>query len=91
MSDGVHDARSTRRGHDGGESTTDRAEPLLRPEAVARLLSCSSKTVYAWAASGLIPSVRLGRLVRFRSVDVWRFIEAHAEARKGGVHGSGLS
>jgi excisionase family DNA binding protein len=91
MSDRVHDARSTRRGHDGGEPTTDWAEPLLRPEAVARLLSCSPKTVYAWAASGLIPSVRLGRLVRFRSVDVWRFIEAHAEARKGGVHGSGLS
>jgi excisionase family DNA binding protein len=91
MNDRVHDTRPTLRGHDGGEPTTDRTEPLLRPEAVARLLACSPKTVYAWAASGLIPSVRLGRLVRFRPGDVWRFIEAHAEARKGGVHGSGLS
>jgi excisionase family DNA binding protein len=91
MSDRAYDANSTSRGHDGGESTANRGEPLLRPEAVARLLACSPKTVYAWAASGVIPSVRLGRLVRFRSVDVWRFIEAHAETRKQGVHGSGLS
>lgn len=55
-------------------------EPLLRPDAVARLLACSPKTVYAWAASGSIPCVRLGRLVRFRLADVRRFIEANAEA-----------
>jgi excisionase family DNA binding protein len=70
---------------------TDRVEPLLRPEAVARLLACSPKTVYAWAASGLLPSVRLGRLVRFRPAEVWRFVEAHTEAGEGSVHGSGLS
>jgi excisionase family DNA binding protein len=58
---------------------TDRAEPLLRPEAVARLLACSPKTVYAWAASGSLPSVRLGRLVRFRPADVQRFVEGHIE------------
>jgi excisionase family DNA binding protein len=58
---------------------SDGAEPLLRPEAVARLLACSPKTVYAWAASGLLPSVRLGRLVRFRPADVQRFVEAHTE------------
>jgi excisionase family DNA binding protein len=72
------------------ERTTDRAEPLLRPEAVAQLLACSPKTVYAWAASGLLPSVRLGRLVRFRPAEVDRFIEAHAGSREGGIHGSGL-
>jgi excisionase family DNA binding protein len=70
---------------------TDRAEPLLKPEAVAQLLACSPKTVYAWAASGSIPSVRLGRLVRFRPADVQRFVETHTEARGESVHGSGLS
>jgi excisionase family DNA binding protein len=69
----------------------ERADGLLRPEAVARLLACSPKTVYAWAASGLLPCVRLGRLVRFRPADVQGFIEAHAEAREVGVHGSGLA
>lgn len=56
-----------------------RSELLLRPPEVARLLACSTKTVYAWAASGFLPSVRLGRLVRFRAADVRRFVEVHAE------------
>ncbi len=73
------------------EPTTGRTEPLLRPEAVAQLLACSPKTVYGWAASGRLPSVRLGRLVRFRARDIRRFIEVHAEPREGAVHGSGLS
>jgi excisionase family DNA binding protein len=60
-------------------------EPLLRPEAVARLLACSPKTVYAWAARGSIPCVRLGRLVRFRPGDVRRFVEAH-KAKAGNAH-----
>lgn len=54
------------------------SEPLLTPEAVARLLSCSPKSVYAWAARGVLPKVRLGRLVRFRPCDVARFIEANS-------------
>jgi excisionase family DNA binding protein len=73
------------------EPVSDGSEPLLKPEAVARLLACSPKTVYAWAASGLLPSVRLGRLVRFRPADVRRFIESHAEAQEEGVYGSGLA
>lgn len=59
-------------------SPTSRSEPLLRPSEVARLLACSTKTVYSWAGSGYLPSVRLGRLVRFRGGDVSRFVEAHA-------------
>jgi excisionase family DNA binding protein len=55
------------------------SEPLLQPPEVARLLACSTKTVYTWAASGFRPSVRLGRLVRFRAGEVKRFVEAHAE------------
>src|SRR5215211_4269257 len=48
-------------------SLASRPEPLLRRSDVARLLACSSETVYAWAASGYLPSVRLGRLVRFKA------------------------
>jgi excisionase family DNA binding protein len=82
---------STQHDEEQRKPTTDHAEPLLRPEAVAEILACSPKTVYAWAASGLLPSVRLGRLVRFRPADVCGFIEAHAGARQEGFHGSGLS
>jgi excisionase family DNA binding protein len=67
-------------GSDGGR-TPVRPDPLLRPPEVARLLACSTKTVYAWAASGFLPSIRLGRLVRFRAGDVRRFVEGHADNR----------
>lgn len=90
MSDPVRGERSRSRACET-EPVSDGGEPLLKPEAVARLLACSPKTVYAWAASGLLPSVRLGRLVRFRPADVRRFIEAHAEAQVEGVYGSGLA
>lgn len=63
-------------------SASDPPEPLLRPQEVARLLACSPKAVYAWAASGSIPCVRLGRLVRFAPSDVRRFVEMHTEAAK---------
>lgn len=59
------------------DSSPQTAESLLTPEAVARLLSCSPKSVYAWAARGVLPRVRLGRLVRFRASDVNRFIDAN--------------
>jgi excisionase family DNA binding protein len=35
-----------------------------------------SSTIYDYARRGIIPSVRIGRLVRFRRADVERFIEA---------------
>jgi excisionase family DNA binding protein len=62
----------------GARRDADLSEGLLAPQAVARLLACSPKSVYAWAARGMLPSVRLGRLVRFRPSDVRRFIEANA-------------
>jgi excisionase family DNA binding protein len=90
MSNGRQGPQPPRENLESGFAS-DRSQPLLRPEAVARFLACSPKTVYAWAASGLLPSIRLGRLVRFRPADVQRFVEAHAEARERGIHGSGVS
>jgi excisionase family DNA binding protein len=52
---------------------------LLTPHLVAELLACSAKVVYAWAARGLLPSVRLGRLVRFRLSDVRDFVARHTD------------
>jgi excisionase family DNA binding protein len=65
------------RAQPGGDSGVHPAEPLLTPDAVARVLACSPKSIYAWAARGALPSVRLGRLVRFRPSDVRRFIETN--------------
>jgi excisionase family DNA binding protein len=59
------------------DASLESAESLLTPEAVARRLACSPKSVYAWAARGVLPRVRLGRLVRFRPSDVNRFIDAN--------------
>ena len=55
-------------------------ETLLTAQEVAKLLNLRVPTVYAAAASGRIPSVRLWRgqrrhLIRFRRVDIDRFIE----------------
>ena len=52
-------------------------ERLLTVEEVARILNVSNAWVYDHAdrKRPLIPSVRLGKSVRFRPVDVQAFIE----------------
>jgi excisionase family DNA binding protein len=47
--------------------------PLLTDVEVAGILAVQSDTVRRWAASGELPCVRLGRLLRFRAanVDAW--------------------
>ncbi len=50
-------------------------EQLLAAPDVARKFKVHPKTIFAWAASGRLPSVRLGRrCVRFRLEDVERLI-----------------
>lgn len=50
-------------------------EPLLAVKEVSRLLSVHPKTVYAWKASGLIPSFALNGQVRFDKGQIDEFIE----------------
>jgi excisionase family DNA binding protein len=50
---------------------------LLRPRDVGRKLGLSVPHVYTLAAAGTLPSVKLGRAVRFRPADVDRFIRDH--------------
>lgn len=53
--------------------------PLLTYREVADLLVVKPDTVRRWAASGQLPSVRLGgRLLRFRADDVEHWIEGQA-------------
>ncbi len=50
---------------------------LLRPRDVARRLGLSIPHVYTLAAAGTLPSIKLGKAVRFRPADVDRFIRDH--------------
>ena len=50
-------------------------EQLLTREQVAGLLSVSQRTVRRLR----IPTIRLGRLVRYRATDVARFVEARRQ------------
>jgi excisionase family DNA binding protein len=55
------------------------ARPLLSRDQVAERLSASVSTVVRLERRGELPHVKLGRLVRFRPVDVEALIErAHA-------------
>lgn len=49
--------------------------PLLTPEVVAERLSVEKSWVYRAARERIIPSVKVGRWVRFRREDIDAFIE----------------
>lgn len=49
-------------------------ERLLTPEEVAEILSVQKSWVYQAARNGTLPSIRVGRWVRFRSKVVEEFI-----------------
>ncbi|MDM7915409.1 MAG: helix-turn-helix domain-containing protein [Candidatus Eisenbacteria bacterium] len=51
-------------------------EPLLTVADVAAWLRLKTSTVYAWAAAGKLPSVRMGNRIRFLRSDLLRWIEA---------------
>ena len=57
-------------------------EQLLTPRDVAKALKVSEPCVYAWAQRGVLPSVRVGRAVRFRLSALQRVIES--SGRTGG-------
>ncbi|RPH66881.1 MAG: DNA-binding protein [Myxococcaceae bacterium] len=48
---------------------------LLRAADVARALNVSRSTVYAWAESGILPTVRIGATIRFDLAAVRRAVE----------------
>jgi excisionase family DNA binding protein len=54
---------------------------LMRVRDVARKLGLSEPHIYTLATLGRLPSVKLGRAVRFRQVDVDRFIRDHRRGK----------
>ena len=52
-------------------------EKLLTARQVSELLEVKTSTVYDWASRGTIPFVKLGRLIRFKKSDVFRWVESH--------------
>ncbi len=52
----------------------------MSPEELARFLGLSRGYTYQLLSTGLIPSVRIGRLRKVRRADVDAFVEARLEA-----------
>ncbi len=52
---------------------------LLTPEEVAMLLGVKLSTIYQWTHQGFIPHVKLGKFVRFKEKDIWKWIEIRTD------------
>ena len=50
------------------------AEPLWKAADVARALAISTRTVYVMSERGALPSVKIGRAVRFDPAAIRRFV-----------------
>lgn len=59
---------------DGPPREIDLSHRLLTPKDVAGLLSLPVSTVYELARGGRLPSLRIGRAVRFERHDLENFI-----------------
>jgi excisionase family DNA binding protein len=57
--------------------TEERTEYLMSPEELAKFLGRTR--TYELLSAGAIPSVRIGRLRKFRRTDVDRFVESRLE------------
>lgn len=51
------------------------SEKLLTVEETSRFLSINVMSVYRLARKGVIPSLRIGKMRRFRVEDIEKFIE----------------
>ncbi len=54
---------------------TTTVQELLAPEEVAKILKVSKRNLYHYMEKGYLPFVRVEKRVRFRAVDVERFIQ----------------
>jgi len=50
--------------------------PLYSLDGLAEYIGASRRTAIRLRDSGAIPSIKIGRLVRFRESDILRFIES---------------
>lgn len=61
-----------------------RVAPLLTPKQVSEYLSLPVATIYEHARTGLLPSVRIGRSIRFKKEVLEVFIDEGGQAFEGG-------
>ncbi len=55
---------------------------IIRPEELAKMLRLSKPRVYQLAEEGKIPSIRIGKSVRFLAEDVKAFIADHRREKR---------
>jgi len=48
---------------------------LLSPQQLSEVLNISIETVYAWTSQKRIPYIKMGRLVRFNTDEVNKWLE----------------
>ena len=66
----------------GNEAPLTDSPRLLTPQQAADWLQCSATTVYRLAEDGKIPSVRVGRLLRFSLEALQAWARGGASGRK---------
>jgi len=46
---------------------------LMDAKELAQMLKVSDRTIYGWVSKGTIPTVKIGRLIRFKveDIEVW--------------------
>ncbi len=49
---------------------------LLRPDEVAAIFEVTVKTVYQWCALGILPSIKIGGVVRIKRSTILQIIDA---------------
>jgi excisionase family DNA binding protein len=54
---------------------SDPEESILTPAEVARRYKVTSRTVLNWVKRGVLPAIRLGKVIRFRLSDVIKVVE----------------
>lgn len=52
-------------------------ERLLTAKQVSELLEVKRATIYDWVWRGVIPYVKLGRLLRFKKPEIFRWVDSH--------------
>ena len=65
-------------------SETSVNEALWTVREAAAFLRLGRNTIYEWAASGKLPSVRLGSRIRFEPSALRRWVAVQVEATTGG-------
>jgi excisionase family DNA binding protein len=65
--------------HQSLAATVRRHRRALTAQQIADLLACSAKSIYAMAAAGRIPSLKIGSMLRFDPILTAAWLEAREQ------------